>query len=149
MACKFSATTLAAALILAGAGIAAAQTSTDSSGSKPEQTQRMFQRIDADKDGKITLVEMEEWRTTAIFRLDADEDGKVTRAEVDGAMAKQAEKTGKTRDSSQFFGRFDLNGDGSIDHDELNQAGTERFQSADKNSDGAITLEEFQALHGS
>jgi Ca2+-binding EF-hand superfamily protein len=92
---------------------------------------------------------METWRSKAVFRLDADGDGKVTKQEVDQHMAQRQSQDGKAVDSSQFFSTYDVNSDGAIDQEELRNGGNQRFQTADTDANGELSLEEWQALQGS
>ncbi|HSD35082.1 MAG TPA: hypothetical protein VLE26_06675 [Alphaproteobacteria bacterium] len=143
------------ALGLGFAGAALAQTSTDSTGATGggsdggDRKQMMFQRIDADANGSISQEEMQAWRSKAVFRLDADNDGKVTKEEVDQHMAQRQTQGGKAVDSSQFFTTYDANSDGAIDEGELSDGGMKRFQTADTDANGEISIEEWQALQGS
>ena len=142
------------ALGLGFAGAALAQTSTDSTaatggGEGGDRNQMMFQRIDADANGSISQDEMQGWRSKAVFRLDANADGKVTKEEVDQHMAQRQSQGGKPIDSSQFFTTYDANSDGAIDEDELRNGGVKRFQTADTDANGELSVEEWQALHGS
>lgn len=150
---------LAAALALGigFAGVAAAQTTTDTTGTGGTagtegaggRSQMMFKRIDADANGSISQEEIETWRSTAVFRLDADGDGRVTKEEVDQYMAQRQAEGKQTQDSSSFFQTYDTNFDGAIDKDELKDGGSKRFQTADTDANGELSMEEWEALHGS
>ena len=151
---------LAAALAvgIGFAGAAAAQTATGSTGTGTGTTategagdrhQMMFKRIDADGNGSITQQEMETWRSNAVFRLDADSDGKVTKEEVEQHMAQRQAEGGQAPDSSRFFSTYDANGDGAIDQEELKSGGSQRFQTADTDANGELSMEEWTALQGS
>jgi Ca2+-binding EF-hand superfamily protein len=145
---------LAAALAIGLAGAAAAQTATDSTGAAGtegggDRHQMMFKRIDADGNGSISSQEMESWRSKAVFRLDADSDGKVTKEEVDQHIAQRQAEGGQAPDSAKFFSTYDANGDGAIDEEELKNGGSQRFQTADTDANGELSMEEWTALQGS
>ena len=143
------------ALGLGFAGAAWAQTSTDSTGAAGggsdggDRNQMMFQRIDADANGSISEEEMQTWRSKAVFRLDANGDGKVTKEEVEQHLAQRQSQGGKAVDSAQFFSTYDANSDGAIEESELKNGGMKRFQTADTDANGEISIEEWQAMHGS
>jgi len=82
-----------------------------------------------------------------IMRADTDGDGRVSRAE---ATASGAEHSG------EWFDKLDLNKDGYVTQDEIDQAREarrgemqarfdERFKEADTNHDGQLSLDEVQA----
>jgi len=134
------------------AGAAWAQTTTGTAGTTAttgeDQSQRveeMFKRIDTDGDGMISKAEMENWRDNVVFALDANHDGKVTRAEVEQGVAPDT----NPQDIAAFFERYDANNDGAIDKAELKNGGDARFQTADSNSDGELSIEEWRAMNGS
>jgi hypothetical protein len=159
MAVRLSKSHVAFAAILACGlgftGVAAAQTSTGSTGTTTgteatgDPVQMMFKRIDTDGNGSISESELATWRSSAIFRLDTDGDGKVTKQEVDAYMAQQQSQGGKPQDSSAFFQAYDTNGDGAVDQNELKAGGHRRFQSADTDANGQLSMQEWQALNGS
>jgi Ca2+-binding EF-hand superfamily protein len=122
---------------------------------------KMFDRLDANRDGSITKAEAEavkakggEWAERrmhrggaggqkadggAMFnRLDADHDGSVSRAEFDAAHA-QREQRVATRDQ---------NGDGRPDGGRMGGGhgmramGGRMFEMADANHDGRVTIQE-------
>lgn len=107
---------------------------------------KMFARMDSNKDGVVTVAEIEsrqveragrkqakmakmamraEHRDPAkVFaRLDANKDGKLVKAEVEAAMAARAQAKGKAPHGAERL-----------------------FAMADANKDGAITLAEMQAM---
>lgn len=148
----------ALALGLGFAGAAAAQTGSTGTGTETGTTategagdrhQMMFKRIDADANGSISSQEMETWRSTAVFRLDADSDGKVTKEEVDQHIAQRQAQGGQAPDSAKFFSTYDANSDGAVDEEELRNGGSQRFQTADTDANGELSMEEWTALQGS
>ena len=81
------------------------------------------------------------------MRSDTDGEGRISRAEADAAGSRR---------SSEWFDKLDLNKDGYVTQDEINQAREsrrgemkarfdERFKEADINSDGQLSLDEVQA----
>jgi Ca2+-binding EF-hand superfamily protein len=81
------------------------------------------------------------------MRADTDHDGRVSRAEWDAAGSQRR---------SDWFDKLDLNKDGYISQDEMNQAREtrrgnmrahmdEKFKEADTNGDGQLSLDEVQA----
>lgn len=141
-----------AALGIGCAGAASAQTGTGAEAGTQgagDRHQQMFQRIDADANGSISQQEMESWRSKAVFRLDADGDGRVSKEEVDRHIAQRQSQGAQAPDSGQFFATYDANADGAIDPEELRSGGSQRFQTADTDANGELSMEEWQALHGS
>lgn len=122
-------TLIAAGAVLAVAAPALAQTSAPS-GMTLEQfqarnTDKMFERLDTNKDGKISPDEF------AAFREgNAKADAKV-------------EKAGKR--GQRMFARFDKDKDGALSRAEANDVLAWRFKRMDANNDGILTIEELQA----
>lgn len=122
-------TLIAAGAVLAVAAPALAQTSAPS-GMTLEQfqarnTDKMFERLDTNKDGKISPEEF------AAFREgNAKADAKV-------------EKAGKR--GQRMFARFDKDKDGALSRAEASDVLAWRFKRMDANNDGILTIEELQA----
>jgi len=135
-------TLIAAGAVLAVAAPALAQASAPSgqsasgqsaSGMTLEQFQaknadKMFERLDANKDGKISPDEFAAFRES-----NAKADAKAT-------------KTGKR--GQRMFARFDKDKDGSLSRAEANDVLAMRFKRMDVNNDGILTIEELQAKGG-
>ncbi|MBY8822183.1 EF-hand domain-containing protein [Sphingomonas colocasiae] len=163
------------ALALAG-GIAMAQTGETRAPGAPttraDATARAdarFDRLDADKDGKLTpedrALRGKERADRMFAALDADKNGQVSRAEFDAAREKRMERRkdraeargergrhGMGRMAHRGFGRdgmrgkLDANGDGTVTRAEFQAPALAMFDRVDANKDGTITLEERQAV---
>ena len=74
-------------------------------------------RLDADKDGKVTAAEYTAGSKTSFDKLDANADGKVTAAEMDAAYAtttKPGVGAAKVPSSAEKIKTLDTDGDGSL-----------------------------------
>ena len=109
------------------------------------QVQKMFARLDTNKDGVITKTEADAMKgqveqkfekvaqrmdpAKAFARLDTNNDGKITQAEADAVVAARAAKAGKSANAKEHgFARL--------------------FARADTNKDGVISRAEFEAVTG-
>ncbi len=109
----------------------------------------MFERMDQDGDGVLTLEEVPEERRRFFERMmqraDQNEDGKLTREEfttsMDSAGGGQRMPGGRF-DAERMFERFDSNGDGEITQEEIPQR-AQRLMQLDQNGDGVLTREEL------
>jgi len=90
---------------------------------------KLFARLDANKDGKISPDEF------AAFRKQD--------AEVDAKASGKAGKRGQ-----RLFARFDTDKDGALSRTEADAMLAWRFKRMDTNNDGVLTLEELQAKPG-
>ncbi|UAL09539.1 EF-hand domain-containing protein [Caulobacter segnis] len=128
--------TLIAAGLMAGlAGPVLAQTTAPAApaGMTLQQFQakngdKLFTRLDTNKDGKISPAEF-----TAFRKENAEADAKATKA------GKRGQK---------LFSRFDKDKDGSLSRTEADALLAWRFKRMDANADGILSLEELQAKSG-
>ncbi|MBN8525932.1 MAG: EF-hand domain-containing protein [Planctomycetes bacterium] len=151
--------------ILAAAALAGGEAGPDrpgSNGNRPmgPSPEELFQKADADKDGKVTLAEltaalegrMKAERASMFERMDANHDGNVSKEEFlafeppapPGEDGQKKRRAGP--DPEEMFKRMDRNGDGAITQDELpRKQAKDHFEDADANGDGVLSKEEIQA----
>ncbi|SDI38495.1 EF-hand domain-containing protein [Alloyangia pacifica] len=110
---------------------------------KARMEQRMLERFDADKDGKLSLEEMQAQGPMGFFdRFDADEDGQVTEDELAAARPMRHEQRGMGQGAGEGMGpkgdrMMRHEGDqrqwhGDRDHDQRGQG----FKRGPQNGDG-------------
>lgn len=125
-------TLIAAAAVLAAAAPALAQTAAPAGMTlaqfQAKNGDKMFARLDTNKDGKISPDEF-----AALRKQNAEVDAK-------------AEKAGKR--GQRMFARFDADKDGALSRTEANAVMAMRFKRMDANNDGVLTLEELSAKDG-
>lgn len=124
--------TLIAAAVLAVAAPALAQTAAPQ-GMTLQQFQasngdKLFARLDTNKDGKISAEEF-----TAFRKENPEVDAKATKAGKRG---------------QRVFNRFDKDKDGFLSRAEADDVLAWRYKRMDTNNDGVLTLEELQAKKG-
>jgi Ca2+-binding EF-hand superfamily protein len=113
---------------------------------RKDHLQKMFERDDANKDGRISRDESH--MPSAWFeRADANKDGALTLDEIGKARPKDAPKDQNGAKAGRM-GRFDENGDGKVDRAELKAEAERQFTRLDKNGDGTLSSEEFRSGHG-
>lgn len=111
---------------------------------------KMFDRVDINNDGRITLQEAQAFRNARFQRMDANNDGQVTQAEMQEARSKRrAQRAERSRDRmAKRFEKTDTNGNGALDRAEFERMAAERFARMDVNGDGAVTRDEIRNRRG-
>lgn len=138
-------TLIAAGAVLAIAGPALAQSASGSSASG--------QSSSAQAPSGMTLEQFQAANGDKLFaRLDTNKDGKITSEEFaafregNAKVDAQATKAGKR--GQKLFSRFDADKDGSLSRAEADKVLAWRYKRMDANNDGILTLEELQAKKG-
>lgn len=105
----------------------------------------VFDRMDANKDGKLSKEEAPERMRENFDRLDADGDGSVTIEEFGRAAAAFGGRPpGDPRQVEELFTRWDGNSDGNITKDEVPEPRQEAFaRILERLSTDSITKEQF------
>lgn len=141
---------LAVGLTLGAGTLALAQ----KDGARGDRGQKMFDRVDADSDGRITAAEAQAFRDERFRRLDANADGQVTKAEMQDARSKRRAERKERRAErraqrmAKRFEKTDTNGNGALDRNEFDRMAAARFQRMDANGDGAVTRDEIRSMRG-
>ena len=126
----------------------------------------MFDRIDANHDGSITLAEFDAYRTArlaewqakrgerrdqAFAAMDSDQNGQISKAEFDSFATSDRAKALRhmagagmirARMGNRWFDRADGNHDGKVTLDEAQSSAMAVFDRADADHNGTVTPEE-------
>jgi Ca2+-binding EF-hand superfamily protein len=76
-------------------------------------------RMDADHDGRVSLVEYQDWLSYAFDAMDADHDGILAPAEQPGGRGKPITREAHRARLADAFSRQDKNHDGMLSAAEL------------------------------
>jgi Ca2+-binding EF-hand superfamily protein len=135
----------AAAALIAGAGIAIAQTAPPAQGPGAgmqerhhARSQRFVEFLDVDKDGKVSLKEITDEKNRLFGAADVNSDGALSAEEFQrrGHMFMQLRAT-------TLFDLLDVNGDAKLSKEEFDGPAARWFKRYDKNSDGFIAADEL------
>ena len=105
----------------------------------------MFDAIDTDKDGKLSLTELAAHRAAEFTAADTNSDGALDATEM--AAHHQARMAAMMADhAARMIENNDNDGNGSLSADEFGEGpGTEHFARIDTDNDGAISKPEAEA----
>lgn len=127
-------------LILAGVGLLAASAALASEPYFP-RSQKSFDRIDADRDGKIEKPEFMPTAFRSLTRMDVNGDRAVTSAEIDARLLE-----GVQRRRERTMAVMDTNKDGTITESELDKLVVAMFNGADSDKDGGLSMAELKGF---
>jgi Ca2+-binding EF-hand superfamily protein len=146
-----------AGVLLAFAGLASAQAG---GADRRAEAEARFDQADKNKDGKLSLAEMQDAQDQRLAerfaKLDANQDGGVSKDEFRQAheqqRAERQERKGQMKEKHQQLMALDADKDGAFTRAELGDKAprlAENFDRIDANKDGKITREEMQAMRAS
>lgn len=130
-------------IILSGilaAGLAAGAALAEEDSPSGPHGAAMWDELDADGDGRVTLGEMTEHQRAMFAEADADGDGAISKEEMKTHFQK---RHGGMR--AKRLG--DANGDGVVTRAEYDLRAAEHFDELDADHDGVISEEESAAAH--
>ncbi len=84
-----------------------------------EATSDYLARMDSDGDGRVGLVEYQEWMSYAFVRMDRNGDGVLSTDELPGGRGKPVSLVEHKQTLADRFARQDRNRDGFLDAKEL------------------------------
>ncbi|MGH8031314.1 MAG: hypothetical protein ACREO8_02865 [Luteimonas sp.] len=76
-------------------------------------------RIDADRDGRVSLTEYQDWMSYAFDAMDRDRDGVLGADELPGRQGRPVARAEHRARIAATFGRQDRNRDGTLNANEL------------------------------
>ena len=104
----------------------------------------LFDKIDADKDGKITQAEVDAFKAARFAEADADKDGFLSKEELVAMRLKEIEAR-MMKGAERMVGKLDADKDGKLSPAELPASRMDGrvFDLADADNDGSVTKEEL------
>ena len=156
----------AAALMLSGTAYAAPGMMGGADMTRAQAQQmatKMFDRMDANKDGKIDSADKAARQAQRFAKLDTDKNGAISQSEFATAHADRGDRMGKRGEGKRRMGKrggkhgmhgmhrgmgmkaVDANKDGVVTRAEFNAAAMARFAKADTDGNGMVTKAERAA----
>ena len=89
------------------------------SGAQVQRTGDYLSRMDADGDGKVSLLEYQDWLTYAFDGMDRDRDGVLSAAEQPGGKGQPITREQHRARLAERFRKQDVNRDGFLSAKEL------------------------------
>jgi Ca2+-binding EF-hand superfamily protein len=109
------------------------------------KTTEKFQKLDKDRNGTVSIEEMSVRQKEFFTKLDTDGSGTISQDEAK-AFRKMKREMRQERRAERLMERFDTNKDGKISREEYQAIAMERFDAADTKNAGFLTIEEVTDL---
>ena len=103
----------------------------------------MIRRFDQNGDGKLQVSELPDRAKQHLGAADTNHDGVLTPEEIEAGFTKGPRHEHAMMGESDLS-RFDENRDGKVELDELPAPMRQRFEAADTNMDGVLSVEEMK-----
>ncbi len=103
-----------------------------------------FDRSDLDKDGSVTLEELQSGRAKQFRRMDGDGDGRLTLDEFRYGLP--PDRVAEMDLLARQFALMDADGDGQVTAEEFMAYAQTLITRGDTDGDGRLSLEEFTAV---
>ncbi len=132
---------LATALIVSVAAPSLVYAAMDHKEAGHPRIEKMFERHDENKDGKVTKEEMSQKGEKLFELLDLDKDGAITLKEAREGHQKMREKR-----KAEMMMKVDTNSDGQVSEAEFTDYTLKKFKKADANGDGNLSMEEMAKM---
>ncbi len=129
----------AAAIVVPSLALAAMDKNDD----KHHGMEKMFERHDINKDGKVTKDEMSQKKMKFFDIIDADKDGAITLEE-----AKKGRKAVRMAHKAEMMKKIDTDGNGLVSEAEFTAIAAKKFKKMDANGDGNLSMEELEKMRG-
>lgn len=147
---KFTLALSAAALTLSGAAVAQNAPARDRApaadmtrAQAQARAEARFARMDANQDGTLDQADRQARRGNMFDRLDTDRNGSISRAEFEAMAEKRADRAGKRMAGNQrATARAER---GPVTRQAFVDRALTRFDRADANRDGTVTIDERKA----
>jgi Ca2+-binding EF-hand superfamily protein len=110
----------------------------------------LLERIDANRDGKVTSAEVKSSAEGLFASADADHDGRVTKQEREAFQQQLHAKfeAGHATRMAKRFAKDDSDHDGRLNRKEASRMPDERFARIDGDKDGQLSKAELEAARG-
>ncbi len=105
------------------------------------KAQKTFDKLDVDKNGKISLQEFIPVAERSFWKIDANRDNSVTTAEIDASLQAAME-----RRRNGILAKMDADKNGSITRGELDTYVEAMLMGADSDKDGAVSFSETKVF---
>jgi hypothetical protein len=106
--------------------------------------------VDRDRDGNVSADEASAWHDGVLTAMDVDDDGSLTSREFAAGPMGRGMGTGPRAEArlqrrEARFRKMDGDDDGVVTHAEFLDAHAGRFETADRDGDGRVSVWEFRA----